>query len=102
MDIREFRDLNVWKLGKSINLEVYVLSKNFPKKELFGLTSQMRRAAISIPSNIAEGYNRFYKKEYQRFLLLPLVLVVNRKPRLRLLVNLTIWKLKINAGFWKI
>lgn len=72
MDIKDFRDLKVWKLGKTIALEVYGLSKNFPKEELFGLTSQMRRAAISIPSNIAEGFNRFYKKEYQRFLYIAL------------------------------
>ena len=68
MDIKDFRDLKVWRLGKELTLEIYVISKKFPREELFGLTSQMRRAAVSIPSNIAEGFNRFHKKEYQRFL----------------------------------
>ena len=58
MEIREFRDLKIWKLGMSIVIDVYRLTKSFPKDELFGLTSQMRRAAVLIPSNIAEGFNR--------------------------------------------
>jgi len=72
MEIKGFRDLKVWKLGKELTLEVYKLSSNFPKEEIFGLTSQMRRAAISIPSNIAERFNRYHKKEYQRFLYIAL------------------------------
>ena len=72
MEIKDFRDLKVWNLGKKLVLDVYVLSKRFPKHEIFGLTSQMRRAGISIPSNIAEGFNRHYKKEYIRFLYLAL------------------------------
>jgi four helix bundle protein len=47
---------------------IYTLTKDFPQEELYGLTSQMRRAAISIPSNIAEGFRRFHKKEYIQFL----------------------------------
>ena len=58
MEIRKFRDLKIWKLGMSIVIDVYRLTKSFPKDELFGLTSQMRRAAVLIPSNIAEGFNR--------------------------------------------
>ena len=68
MDVKNFKDLKVWRLGKDITLDIYKISKKFPGEELFGLTSQMRRAAVSIPSNIAEGFNRFYKKEYQRYL----------------------------------
>ena len=68
MDIKDFRDLDIWKLGKAIVVDVYRLTENFSKNEQFGLTSQMRRAAISVPSNIAEGYNRYHRKEYQRFL----------------------------------
>ena len=64
-----FRDLTVWEKGYKLNLLVYSLTKTFPKEELFGLTSQMRRAAVSIPSNIAEGRTRSYKKEYVQFLL---------------------------------
>jgi len=68
MKIRNFRDLDVWRLGKEINIDVYKTTKKFPREELFGLMSQMRRAAVSIPSNIAEGFNRFHNKEYKQFL----------------------------------
>ncbi len=66
--IRSYRDLNVWK--KSINLvkEVYLLVKYFPKEEMYALSNQMRRSAISIPSNIAEGSGRGGTKEYVQFL----------------------------------
>jgi len=66
--ISDFRDLHIWKLGKEIVLDVYRVTKSFPSEELYGLTAQMRRAAISIPSNISEGFNRRYTKDYQRFL----------------------------------
>jgi len=66
--IRNFRDLDVWKLGKEIVLEVYRVTKDLPKEELYGLVSQMRRAAVSIPSNVAEGFNRKHNSEYRQFL----------------------------------
>ena len=66
--IRNFRDLDIWKLGKEIVVEAYKVTQSFPKDEVFGLTSQMRRAAVSIPSNVAEGFNRYYNKEYKQFL----------------------------------
>ena len=72
MSIQNFRDLDIWKLGKKIILEIYALTKVFPKEERFGLVSQMRRAAVSIPSNIAEGFNRYHNKEYRQFLFLAL------------------------------
>ena len=72
MKIKCFRDLNIWKLGKEITLEIYSLTKSFPSDERFGLTSQMRRSSISIPSNIAEGFNRFKNNEYRRFLYIAL------------------------------
>ena len=72
MKIREYRELKIWILGMSIVMDTYRLTKSFPKDELFGLTSQMRRAAVSIPSNIAEGYNRHHTKEYIRYLYIAL------------------------------
>ncbi len=66
--IADFRDLHVWKLGKELVLDTYKATKTLPPDELYGLTTQIRRAAISIPSNISEGYNRRYTKDYQRFL----------------------------------
>ena len=63
--IKNFRDLDVWKLGKEITIDVYSITKSFPKEETYGLTSQIRRASVSIPSNIAEGFNRYHNKEYR-------------------------------------
>lgn len=65
---RNFRDLEVWKLGKEIVLQVYPITKDFPKGEMYGIVTQMRRAAVSIPSNVAEGFNRFHHREYRQFL----------------------------------
>lgn len=58
------KDLKVWQNGVQISKAIYLLTQSFPKSELYGLTSQMRRAAISVPSNIAEGYVRDGTKEY--------------------------------------
>ena len=66
--IKNFRDLDVWQLGRKIVLRVYEMTGAFPPAEQYGLTSQMRRAAVSIPSNIAEGFNRYNNKEYRQFL----------------------------------
>jgi len=66
--IENFRDLEVWKLGKEIAIDVYKATKGVPKEEVYGLVSQMRRAGVSIPSNIAEGFNRIHNKEYRQFL----------------------------------
>ncbi len=70
--INSFRDLNVWKLGKEIVVDIYKITRTFPREEIYGLTSQMRRAAVSIPSNVAEGFNRYHNKEYKQFLYIAL------------------------------
>ena len=72
MSLRNFRDLKVWQMAKDIAVDVYKTTKQFPQEEVYGLSSHMRRAAISISSNVAEGFNRFYKKDYQRFLMIAL------------------------------
>lgn len=61
--INSFKDLIVWQKSKELTLEIYKLTEKFPKSELYGLTNQMRRAAVSISSNIAEGFRRFHSKE---------------------------------------
>lgn len=66
--IESYRDLEVWKLGIEIAKRCYILTQKFPKDELFGMTSQIRRAAASVPANIAEGYGRDSKGEYIQFL----------------------------------
>ncbi len=63
-----YKNLEAWKLAMKIVKEIYVLTKLFPKDELFALTSQIKRAVISIPSNIAEGIGRNYKKDTIQFL----------------------------------
>lgn len=62
------KDLKVWQRSMELVTEIYTATREFPKEELFGLTSQLRRAAVSIPSNIAEGYGRLFEKETIRFL----------------------------------
>ncbi len=65
--IRSFKQLRIWNKGIEIVESVYFLTKEFPQDERYGLTSQMRRSAVSIPSNIAEGFKRFHPKEYRQF-----------------------------------
>ena len=62
-----YRELLVWQKGVSLVVEIYRLTELFPKSELYGLTSQMRRAAVSIPANIAEGSARGHRQEYCQF-----------------------------------
>ena len=66
--IKTYRDLLVWQKAMKLVSAIYRITKNFPKNEEFSLSSQIRRAAISIPSNIAEGFGRKTPKEFTRFL----------------------------------
>ena len=66
--IQSYKDLDVWQLSMTQVIDIYTLTKGFPKDEQFGLTSQIRRAAMSVPLNIAEGNSRGTRKEYSRFL----------------------------------
>ena len=67
-EIKSFRDLIAWQKAIALCREIYAVSRGFPDAERFGLTSQIRRAAVSIPSNIAEGYGRNRTWDYVRFL----------------------------------
>ncbi len=66
--LNSYRDLLVWQKGTELVKEVYTLTARYPKTEQFGLTSQSRRAAVAIPTNIAEGYARKHRKEYAQFI----------------------------------
>lgn len=67
MSIRNFTELNAWKEGHQLVLEVYTLTRSFPKEELFALVNQIRRCVVSITSNIAEGFSRHSSKEKLNF-----------------------------------
>ena len=68
MIVNNYKDLLIWQKGIKVAKECYLLTKDFPKEEVYGLTSQIRRSAVSISSNIAEGYGRRSTAEYIRFL----------------------------------
>jgi four helix bundle protein len=68
MSVQSYKDLIVWQKALDLLEMIYQVSKAFPKEELYGLTNQLRRAAVSIPSNIAEGHARSSKQEFHRFL----------------------------------
>ena len=66
--MNSYKDLIVWQKSIELVISIYKITDKFPKSELYGLTSQIRRAAVSIPSNIAEGYTRKHRQEYIQFL----------------------------------
>ncbi|MBI2018172.1 four helix bundle protein [Candidatus Daviesbacteria bacterium] len=72
MKISSYKELIVWQKAMDLVREIYLLTEKFPKDEIYGLASQMQRAAVAIPSNIAEGYLRGHRKEYIQFLLIAL------------------------------
>lgn len=68
MDLKSYRDLEVWQKAMDLVVECYKITKNFLESEIYGLTSQLRRAAVSIPANIAEGRERQHTKEFLQHL----------------------------------
>lgn len=66
--MHRFKDLEIWKFSRRFCSSIYQATENFPEKEKFGITNQMRRASVSIPSNIAEGASRKSNKDFSRFL----------------------------------
>ena len=68
MTVQSFRDLRVWQAGMELVVGVYELTQTFPKSEIYGLSSQLQRAAVSMPANIAEGHTRSSLREYLHFL----------------------------------
>ncbi len=68
MALKSYKELIVWQKSFKLTLIIFQATKKFPKSEIYGLVSQMRRAAFAIPSNIAEGYARKHRKEYAQFI----------------------------------
>ncbi|MCL2304234.1 MAG: four helix bundle protein [Planctomycetaceae bacterium] len=68
MSVKDYRDLIVWEKGMELAESVYSVSSQFPKSETYGLVSQIRKAAVSVPSNIAEGQGRYSDADFARFL----------------------------------
>ncbi|WP_300567958.1 four helix bundle protein [Flavobacterium sp.] len=66
--MHQFKELGIWKKSRAFCSEIYTITSNFPSDEKFGLTNQLRRASVSIPSNIAEGSSRNSNKDFSRFL----------------------------------
>ena len=67
--VESYQDLLVWQKSMDLVLECYRVTQRFPSNEQFGLTAQLKRAAVSVPANIAEGFGRWHRKEFVRFLL---------------------------------
>ena len=89
MTIQTYRDLTVWQKSMDLVAEIYRLTKLFPQEELFGLTSQIRRAAVSVPANIAEGYGRIHRKEYLHHLSIARGSLMEVETHLQIAVRLT-------------
>ncbi|MAS15307.1 MAG: four helix bundle protein [Nitratireductor sp.] len=66
--IHDYRDLNVWKDSMELAADIYAMTRAFPREEMFGMTSQMRRSASSVPANIAEGFGRAQRKVFVQYL----------------------------------
>lgn len=82
-EIKSYKDLLIWQKGFQIVIAVYKLVKSFPQEELYALTSQIKRASVSVPSNIAEGYGRNKEKSFNHLIILwtsQEVLYINLKP----------------------
>ena len=90
--MKTHKDLDVWKLSRELVSDVYRVSADFPKSELYGLTNQIRRSAVSIPSNIAEGRARQGNKEFIHFLYVGLGSLAELETQLFLVIDLNYLK----------
>lgn len=90
--VRSYRDLLVWQKGMQLVTSVYLAAKLFPRDEIYGLMSQLRRCAVSIPSNIAEGHSRTTRKEFLRFLEISLGSLFELQTQLEIANNLAYFK----------
>ena len=87
--VNSYRDLVVWQKAMTLVTEVYSHSQSLPASEIYGLTSQLRRCAVSIPSNIAEGYGRNATEDYKRFLQIAVGSLFELLTQIEIALNLT-------------
>jgi four helix bundle protein len=87
-NIKSYRDLIVWQKSMKLVTEIYIATRSFPSDELYTLTNQLRRCAISIPSNIAEGYGRNSTADYKRFLQIATGSLFELQTQIEIAVNL--------------
>lgn len=87
-NMNTFRDLLIWQKSMNLVTEIYQLTNSFPKEEIYGLSSQIRRCSISIPSNIAEGYGRDGNNDYLRFLNISISSLFEMQTQLEISFNL--------------
>jgi len=85
----DFRKLLIWQKSVALTTKIYFSTNHFPKEEIFGLTSQIRRSSISIPSNIAEGYGRESDKDFLRFLNIAIGSLFEMQTQLEIAKNIT-------------
>jgi four helix bundle protein len=88
MMIETYRDLKVWQKAMDLVVEIYQITKKFPKEELFPLTSQIQRAVTSVPTNIAEGHGRLHRPEYIRFLSIAMGSLMETETHLHIAIRL--------------
>ncbi len=86
--MKSYRDLIVWQKSVAMVTLVYKLLKQFPDDEKFGLISQIKRSSVSVPSNIAEGYGRYYSKDYCKFLQIARGSLYKMQTQLKIGINL--------------
>ncbi len=99
--IRTYRDLVVWQKAMALVTEVYRLSRQFPKEEVYGLMAQMRRGAVSIPSNVAEGYGRNSTPDYVRFLRMAAGSLYELQTQMEVAVNLEYVRAEVVSSLYE-
>jgi four helix bundle protein len=102
MAIQTYRDLAVWQKSMELVVEVYRLAKILPPEETFGLASQIKRAAVSIPANIAEGYGRLHRKEYLHHLSVARGSLMETETHLQIAVRLNYLERSQVTALWEL
>ena len=99
IQINSYRDLIVWQKSMNLVTEVYSITQKFPVVEVYGLSNQMRRSAVSVPSNIAEGYGRNATGDYKRFLQIAVASLFELQTQLEIAFNLKYLTIEIYGVF---